>query len=92
MPAAQRKQSLLLELQDNLSADLFTNAALLRLAADEALFLAGDGGDGCYLVEEGLLKVVIASHSGGERILAFLGPAPLSAKCRSSMDGRARHR
>jgi hypothetical protein len=39
-----------------------------------------------------LLKVVIASHSGGERILAFLGPAPLSAKCRSSMDGRARHR
>jgi CRP-like cAMP-binding protein len=89
MPAAQHKQSLLLELQDNLSADLFTSAAPLRLAADEALFLAGDGGDGCYLVEEGLLKVVIASHSGGERILAFLGPGAIVGEM-SIIDGRPR--
>jgi CRP-like cAMP-binding protein len=89
MPAAQHKQSLLLELQDNLSADLFTSAAPLRLAADEALFLAGDGGDGCYLVEEGLLKGVIASHSGGERILAFLGPGAIVGEM-SIIDGRPR--
>jgi len=76
-------------LQDNLSADLFTSAAPLRLAADEALFLAGDGGDGCYLVEEGLLKVVIASHSGGERILAFLGPGAIVGEM-SIIDGRPR--
>ena len=49
MPAQRSNQSLLWELQDNLSADLFASAAPLRLAADEALFLAGDSGDGCYL-------------------------------------------
>jgi hypothetical protein len=52
MPAQRSNQSLLLELQDNLSADLFASAAPLRLSADEALFLIGDTGDGCYLVEE----------------------------------------
>ena len=89
MPPAQPNQSLLLELQDNLSADLFASAAPLRLAADEALFLAGDSGDGCYLVEEGLLKVAIASHSGGERILAFLGPGAIVGEM-SIIDGRPR--
>jgi hypothetical protein len=44
MPPAQPNHSLLLELQGKLSADLFARAAPLRLAADEALFLAGDGG------------------------------------------------
>jgi CRP-like cAMP-binding protein len=53
MPAQRSNQSLLLELQDNLSADLFASAAPLRLSADEALFLTGDTGDGCYLVEDG---------------------------------------
>ena len=89
MPAPRPNQSLLLELQDNLSADLFASAAPLRLAADEALFLAGDSGDGCYLVEEGLLKVVVASHSGGERILAFLGPGAIVGEM-SIIDGRPR--
>jgi CRP-like cAMP-binding protein len=89
MPAQRPNQSLLLELQDNLSADLFASAAPLRLAADEALFLAGDSGDGCYLVQEGLLKVVIASHSGGERILAFLGRGAIVGEM-SIIDGRPR--
>jgi hypothetical protein len=44
----------------------------LRLAADEALFLPGDPGNGCYLFEDGLLKVVVASNSGGESILALV--------------------
>jgi CRP/FNR family cyclic AMP-dependent transcriptional regulator len=87
MPAPRSNQSLLLELQDNLSADLFASAAPLRLAADEALFLTGDSGDGCYLVQEGLLKVVIASHSGGERILAFLGRGAIVGEM-SVIDGR----
>ena len=80
MPPAQPNHSLLLELQGKLSADLFASAAPLRLTADEALFLAGDGGDGCYLVEEGLLKVAVASQSGGERILAFLGPGAIAGE------------
>jgi CRP/FNR family transcriptional regulator, cyclic AMP receptor protein len=89
MPAPRPNQSLLLELQDSLSADLFACAAPLRLAMDEALFLAGDSGDGCYLIEEGLLKVVVASHSGGERILAFLGPGAIVGEM-SIIDGRPR--
>jgi CRP/FNR family cyclic AMP-dependent transcriptional regulator len=89
MPAQRSSQSLLLELQDNISADLFASAAPLRLAADEALFLAGDTGDGCYLVEDGLLKVVVASHSGGERILAFLWRGAIVGEM-SVIDGRPR--
>jgi Cyclic nucleotide-binding domain len=90
IPPAQPNHSLLLELQGKLSADLFASATPLRLAADEALFLAGDGGDGCYLVEEGLLKVAVASQSGGERILAFLGPGR-RRNGRSSMGDRVQH-
>jgi CRP/FNR family transcriptional regulator, cyclic AMP receptor protein len=89
MPAQRSNQSLLWQLQDNLSADLFASAAPLRLAANEALFLAGDSGDGCYLVEDGLLKVVVASHSGGERILAFLGRGAIVGEM-SVIDGRPR--
>jgi CRP-like cAMP-binding protein len=89
MSVARPNQSLLLELPDSLSEDLFASAAVLRLAADEALFLAGDAGDGCYLVEEGLVKVVIASHSGGERILAVLGPGAIVGEM-SIIDGRPR--
>ena len=36
--------------------------------------MAGDEGDGCYRVEEGLLKANVAVAIGGERILAILGP------------------
>src|ERR1700722_406759 len=40
---------------------------------DEVLFLADDPGDGCYRIEDGLLKVAMVSRAGNERILAFLG-------------------
>jgi CRP-like cAMP-binding protein len=60
-----------------LSATLFATARPHRLKADQILFTAGDPGDGCYRVEQGLLKVSILSQSGGERILAILGPGAL---------------
>jgi CRP/FNR family transcriptional regulator, cyclic AMP receptor protein len=69
--------SLLSELPEHLSHELFTAATSVRLAPDEVLFLAGDAGDGCYRVEEGLLKVTIVSRAGAERILAFLGPGAI---------------
>jgi CRP-like cAMP-binding protein len=53
------------------------------------LFLAGDAGDGCYRVDEGLLKVSIVSSSGGERILAILGPGTLVGEL-SIIDGTPR--
>jgi CRP/FNR family cyclic AMP-dependent transcriptional regulator len=56
---------------------LFAAARPHRLKADQTLFTAGDPGDGCYRVEQGLLKVSVVSPSGGERILAILGPGTL---------------
>src|SRR5438105_14423453 len=70
---APRTESFLAALPTELSQSLFTNARPLSLNADQTLFLAGDEGDGCYRVEEGLLKASIAAPNGGERILAILG-------------------
>jgi CRP/FNR family transcriptional regulator, cyclic AMP receptor protein len=65
-------QGLLSRLPEHLLRSLFSRATTLRLKPDEVLFLAGDPGDGCYRVLDGLLKVVMRSD-GNERILAFLG-------------------
>ena len=73
------RASLLSASPGRLATDLFTGAKPIRLDADEVLFLAGDPGDGCYRIEDGLLKVTMVSCSGSESILAFLGPAPSSA-------------
>ena len=64
-------------LPNDSSAQLFRSAASRRLQAGEALFVAGDPGDCCYRLEQGLLKVVITSPDGGERILAMLGPGTI---------------
>jgi CRP-like cAMP-binding protein len=64
-------------LPTELSTALFASARPHRLKADQILFTAGDPGDGCYRVEQGLLKVSVLSQSGGERILAILGPGAL---------------
>jgi CRP/FNR family transcriptional regulator, cyclic AMP receptor protein len=71
---APRTESLLAALPTELSQSLFANARPLSLKADQTLFVAGDKGDGCYRVEQGLLKASIAVPAGGERILAILGP------------------
>jgi CRP/FNR family cyclic AMP-dependent transcriptional regulator len=72
--SAPRPESLLAALPAELSQSLFAKARPLSLKADQILFVAGDEGDGCYRVEEGLLKASIAAPAGGERILAILGP------------------
>jgi CRP-like cAMP-binding protein len=66
-------QNLLSRLPEQLLTRLFDRATTVRLKTDEVLFLAGDTGDGCYRVEDGLLKVTMVSRAGKERILAFLG-------------------
>jgi CRP/FNR family transcriptional regulator, cyclic AMP receptor protein len=81
--------SLLSELPGRLSINLFAGAKSVRLAADEVLFLVGDPGDGCYRIEDGLLKVTMVSRSGTERILAFLGPGAIVGEL-SMIDGRPR--
>jgi len=90
MPTSTRPgPSLLSGLPGRLATDLFTGAKPLRLVADEVLFLAGDPGDGCYRIEDGLLKVAMVSRSGTERILAFLGPGAIVGEL-SMIDGRTR--
>lgn len=71
---APRSDSLLAALPAELSQSLFAKARPVTLKADQTLFMVGDEGDGCYRVEEGLLKASIAAPAGGERILAILGP------------------
>jgi len=81
--------SLLSALPGRLSASLFKSATPAKLRADEVLFLAGDAGDGCYRVEDGLLKVTMVSRAGGERILAFLGSSAIVGEL-SIIDGLPR--
>jgi CRP/FNR family cyclic AMP-dependent transcriptional regulator len=71
------------------STELFASAKLVRLAAGDILFRAGASADGCYRVEDGLLKVVMVSRSGAERILAFLGRGAIVGEL-SMIDGLPR--
>ncbi len=83
------RSSLLSGLPEHLSTDLFASAKPVKLGADEVLFLADDPGDGCYRIEEGLLKVTMVSRTGTERILAFLGQGAIVGEL-SIIDGRTR--
>jgi CRP/FNR family transcriptional regulator, cyclic AMP receptor protein len=76
-PPTSGTQGLLSGLPEHLFSGLFDRAATVRLRTDETLFLGGDVGDGCYRVEDGLLKVALESRFGGERILAFVGPGAI---------------
>jgi CRP-like cAMP-binding protein len=77
------------DLPDRMLAKLLANAKPLKLAAQEILIVGGDPGDGCYRVDEGLLKVSIASSTGAERILAILGPGSIVGDM-AMIDGRPR--
>lgn len=72
--AGAAKSNLLSDLPEGLASGLMASATSRKLTAHEVLFMAGDPGDGLYRLDEGLLKVSIASASGAERILAILGP------------------
>ena len=53
------------------------------------LFLAGDPGNGCYRLNEGLLKISIESPNGAELMLAILGPGSIFGDM-AMIDGRPR--
>src|SRR5262245_8355370 len=54
--------------------ELFDVARVQELKAGGVLFAAGAAGDGCYRLDKGLLKAVVTSTTGEERIVAILGP------------------
>jgi CRP/FNR family transcriptional regulator, cyclic AMP receptor protein len=85
----QFNPSLFSGLPEPLLGKLFEVAKAVRLGTDEVLFLAGDAGDGCYRVGDGLLKVTMMSRSGSERILAFLSTGHIVGEL-SIIDGLPR--
>src|SRR6266436_6980688 len=87
--SVSRPEGLLAALPTELSQSLFARARPLSLVANQTLFVAGDEGDGCYRVEEGLLKASVAAPAGGERILAILGPGSVVGEL-SIIDGGPR--
>ena len=76
-------------LPEHLSVLLFARTKRRHLDAGDVLFAAGDSGDGCYRLEHGLLKVVISSPKGDERILAILRPGALAGEL-AVIDGQPR--
>jgi CRP/FNR family transcriptional regulator len=56
------------------AARFFDIAPLRELKTGQVLFAAGETGNGCYRLYKGLLKVVVTSPNGDERIIAILGP------------------
>src|SRR5258706_15376132 len=79
-------ENLFAELPAELSRGLFEKSRIIALAADQTLFLAGDAGDACYRVEDGLLKASVFAPAGDERILAIFGPGSLVGEL-SMIDG-----
>ena len=83
------KATILPGLPEHLAAELFAGATSRCLKSGEALFLLGASANGCYRLEKGLLKVVISSPRGDDRILAILGPGSLVGEL-ALIDGQPR--
>ena len=77
------------DLPSEFAKALFSKAREVVLKADHALFVEGDEGNGCYRVEEGLLKASVRAPKGNERILAIFGPGALIGEL-AMIDGGAR--
>jgi CRP/FNR family transcriptional regulator, cyclic AMP receptor protein len=80
MPRSITSTAILSRLPERLSAQLFAGAKSCHLRVGDTLFAAGDSGDGCYRLDRGLLKVIITSPQGEERILAILGPGEIAGE------------
>jgi CRP/FNR family cyclic AMP-dependent transcriptional regulator len=76
-------------LPEALSRPLFVAARPQSLKAGQVLFAAGDAGNGCYLLEQGLLKVTVTSSRGEERTIAILGAGAVVGEL-SMVDGGPR--
>jgi CRP-like cAMP-binding protein len=64
-------------LPEEVASGLFAGATSRCLKAADTLFQTGDTGDGCYLLNSGMLKVIMTSSQGDERILAVLTPGTI---------------
>jgi CRP/FNR family transcriptional regulator, cyclic AMP receptor protein len=85
----RKTTALLPRLPEHLSTPLFAGTTSHHFEAGQALFLAGEPGTGCYRIKQGVLKVVISSAEGDDRILAILGPGAIAGEL-SMIDGGPR--
>jgi CRP/FNR family cyclic AMP-dependent transcriptional regulator len=88
-PRTSNVFNVLTELPETLLSGLFEDAMARTLRDGEALFRAGDVGDGCYRIQTGLIKILVASQHGEERIISLLGPNAIVGEL-SMIDGRPR--
>lgn len=87
VPAAN--DSILLSLPRELSEPLFSRAAPVFVKAGRVLFSAGEEGDGCYLLQEGLMKVSVGLSARNRRVIAVLVPGSVTGEL-SMIDGSPR--
>ena len=64
-------------LPEDMASELFASAPSRCLKATDTLFKTGDTGDGCYRLNSGMLKVIVTSSQGDERILEILAPGAI---------------
>src|SRR5215469_918232 len=84
-----KPSNVLSELPEKLLSELFEHAVEHNLRDGEVLFRAGDVGDGCYRIQAGLVKVVVISQRGEDRIISLLGPGAIVGEL-SMIDGGRR--
>jgi CRP/FNR family transcriptional regulator, cyclic AMP receptor protein len=85
----RKAPNVLSALPERLLSELFEDAVAHKLRDGEVLFRAGDVGDGCYRIHTGLVKVVVTSQRGEERIISLLGPDAVVGEL-SMIDDRPR--
>src|SRR6478736_683739 len=84
-----KRSNVLSGLPERLLSELFEDAVAHKLRDGDVLFRAGDVGDGCYRIHTGLVKVVVTSQRGEERIISLLGPDAIVGEL-SMIDGGPR--
>lgn len=89
MATVRKATNLLKCLPEALIMQLFEGAASGKAPIGSALFYEGEEGDGLYVIDKGLLKIVVKSPLGEERIVSILGPGAIIGEL-SVIDGLPR--
>jgi cAMP-binding proteins - catabolite gene activator and regulatory subunit of cAMP-dependent protein kinases len=77
MTMVRKDADLFTYLPAGLVPQLFEGAVSGEAKAGSALFSEGEEGEGVYVIDKGLLKIVVKSPAGGERIVTILGPGAI---------------
>jgi CRP-like cAMP-binding protein len=85
----RKSSNLLKSLPEGLTSRLVENGVRGQAKAGSVLFSAGEPGDGLYIIETGLLKVVMESPGGETRVISLLGPGEIAGEL-AMIDGLPR--